>query len=44
MKVTNIKQIQKLDPEDIRLCHGDKEREVQRKKLINRFVTWSWKN
>jgi hypothetical protein len=41
MKVSNIKQMSKLDPEDIRNAAGEKEREYKRKKLIKSFVWWS---
>lgn len=43
MKVSNIKQIQKIDPEDISEAKGFKEREVRRKKLIKKFLWWSLK-
>ena len=41
MKVSNIRQIIKLDPEDIQQAHGDAERELKRKRLINKFLRWS---
>lgn len=41
MKVRNIYQIKKLDPEEISLAKGEKEREKMRKKLINKFLMWS---
>jgi hypothetical protein len=41
MKVSNIKQMSKLDPEDIRNAAGEKERESRRKRLIKGFVWWS---
>lgn len=42
MKVSNIRQIQKLDPEDIQDLPGDVEREIKRKRLINKFLKWSY--
>jgi hypothetical protein len=41
MKVSNIKQLSKLDPEDIREASGDAQRELKRKKLIKSFLWWS---
>ncbi len=41
MKVSNIKQISKLDPEDIKEAPGDAQRELKRKKLIKSFLWWS---
>jgi hypothetical protein len=41
MKVRNLNQLKKLDPEDIKSSRGEKERESKRKKLINRFLIWS---
>lgn len=41
MKVSNIKQMQRLDPDDIREANGTVLREVQRKKLITNFLWWS---
>lgn len=41
MKVSNIKQMSKLDPEDIKLSAGEKEREYKRKRLIKSFLWWS---
>ena len=41
MKVSNLKLIKRLDPEDIRNAHGDAEREIKRKKLIKSFLWWS---
>lgn len=35
MKVKNLKLFKSLDPEDISSAHGDQERELRRKKLIN---------
>ena len=44
MKVINIKLIQKLDPEDVELSNGEAEREIKRKKIINKFLKWAQKN
>jgi hypothetical protein len=41
MKVSNIKQLQKLDPEDISDSQGDAQREYKRKRLIRSFLWWS---
>lgn len=41
MKISNLKQMQKLDPEDIRNAPGDAEREARRKTLIKNFLWWS---
>ena len=41
MKVSNIKQLQKLDPEDIKDSHGDSQREYKRKRLLRAFLWWS---
>ena len=41
MKVSNIKQLSKLDPEDIRESNGDSLREFKRKRLIKSFLWWS---
>lgn len=41
MKVSNIKQLSKLDPEDIRESNGDSLRELKRKRLIKSFLWWS---
>lgn len=41
MKVSNIKQLQKLDPEDIKDAQGDAQREYKRKALIKSFLWWS---
>ena len=41
MKVSNIKQLSKLDPEDIRESNGDAQRELRRKRLIKGFLWWS---
>lgn len=41
MKVSNIKQMSRLDPEDVRLSNGEKEREIRRKSLIKSFLWWS---
>ena len=41
MKVSNIKQISKLDPDDIRDAPGDAQRQLKRKKLIKSFLWWS---
>lgn len=41
MKVSNIRHIQKLDPEDIKEAKGDAEREFKRKKIIKKFLWWS---
>jgi hypothetical protein len=43
MKVSNIKHIQKIDPEDIQQAKGDAARETMRKSLINKFIWWSMK-
>lgn len=42
MKVSNLRQIQKLDPEDIQQANGDTARENLRKKLISKFLRWSY--
>ena len=42
MKVSNIKQLAKLDPEDIRESNGDNLRELKRKRLIKSFLWWSY--
>ena len=41
MKVSNIKQLSRLDPEDIKDAQGDSQRESKRKKLIKGFLWWS---
>lgn len=41
MKVSNIRQMARLDPEDIRDSNGDREREIKRKKLIRQFLWWA---
>jgi hypothetical protein len=41
MKVTSIKQMKSLDPEDIRDAPGEKAREQKRKAIINKFLWWS---
>lgn len=41
MKVSNIKQISRLDPEDISNASGNNDRELKRKKLIKKFLWWS---
>jgi hypothetical protein len=41
MKVSNLKFMQRLDPEDIRNSSGEKEREQKRKKVIKDFLWWS---
>ena len=41
MKISNLKQMQKFDPEDIKNAPGDAEREVRRKSLIKNFLWWS---
>jgi len=41
MKVSNIRQMARLDPEDIRDSSGDKEREIKRKSMIRSFLWWA---
>lgn len=41
MKVSNIKQMSRLDPEDVQTASGVKLREVKRKALIKDFLWWS---
>lgn len=41
MKVSNIRQMQRLDPEDVVNAPGDKERESRRKTIIKNFLWWS---
>jgi hypothetical protein len=41
MKVSNIRQISLLDPEDIKEASGDSQRELKRKRLIKKFLWWS---
>ncbi len=41
MKVSNIRQLQKFDPEDIKEAHGDAQREYKRKRIIRSFLWWS---
>jgi hypothetical protein len=41
MKISNIKQMARFDPEDIASAPGDKERELKRKSLIKSFLWWS---
>ena len=31
-----------MDPEDIQQAHGDADREYKRKRLINKFLRWSY--
>lgn len=44
MKVSNVKQMARLDPEDISNTSGDKLREVKRKKLLKSFFWWAYKD
>eukprot|EP00347_Sterkiella_histriomuscorum_P013521 403364396 len=41
MKVSNVRQMARLDPEDIRDSSGDKEREIKRKKFLRSFLWWA---
>ena len=44
MKGGNLAQINKLDPIDIKEAKGSKERTSKRKKILNKFLWWSWRN
>lgn len=41
MKVSNIKLMQRLDPEDVKVSSGEKDREHKRKTLIKSFLWWA---
>lgn len=41
MKVSNIKQLSRFDPEDVTNAPGDAQRELKRKRIIKGFLWWS---
>jgi hypothetical protein len=44
MKITNVKYMARLDPEDIANTSGDKNRELKRKRLIKSFLWWGFRD
>lgn len=44
MKISNVKQMSRLDPEDIASSNGDRNRELKRKALIKSFLFWAAKD
>jgi hypothetical protein len=44
MKISNIKQMSRIDPEDISSTPGDKARELKRKRLIKSFLWWGFRD
>lgn len=41
MKVSNIKLMSRLDPEDVKMSTGEKDRELKRKRIIKSFLWWA---
>ena len=44
MKISNVRQMSRLDPEDISQASGDRNREVKRKRVIKSFLWWAAKD